>query len=53
MRLWLQNFVYRTDMRIEDFLFSGLVALVFALSTVGYQSVKAALANPVDSLRDE
>jgi putative ABC transport system permease protein len=53
MRLWLQNFVYRTDMRIGVFLFSGLVALVFALSTVGYQSVKAATANPVDAIRHE
>ena len=53
MRQWLQNFVYRTDMRIGIFLFSGLVALVFALGTVGYRSVKAALANPVDSLRNE
>ena len=53
MRQWLQNFVYRTDMRIGVFLLSGLVALVFALGTVGYRSVIAALANPVDSLRHE
>ncbi len=53
MRQWLQNFVYRTDIRTGVFLLSGLLAVVFALGTVGYQSVKAALANPVDSLRRE
>jgi putative ABC transport system permease protein len=53
MHRWLQNFAYRTDIRIGVFLFSGLVALVCALGTVAYQSVKAALANPVDSLRHE
>jgi putative ABC transport system permease protein len=53
MRQWLQNFVYRTDLGIGIFPFSGLVALVFALGTVGYQSVKAALANPVESIRYE
>jgi putative ABC transport system permease protein len=53
MRLWLRNFVYRTDIGLGVFLVSGLVAVVFALGTVGYQSAKAALANPVDSLRHE
>jgi putative ABC transport system permease protein len=53
MSRWLRNFAYRTNVRIGIFLLSGLVALAFALGTVGYQSVKAALANPVDSLRHE
>ncbi len=53
MRLWLQNFTYRIDIGISIFLAAILASLLIALLTVGYQSVKAALANPVDSLRDE
>ncbi|NOR53971.1 MAG: FtsX-like permease family protein [Candidatus Aminicenantes bacterium] len=49
----LQNFAYRTSVGIEIFILSGLVAFVFALITVSYQSIKAAVANPVDSLRYE
>jgi putative ABC transport system permease protein len=50
---WLDNFAFRTRMGLEIFLFSGCLALVISLLTVCYQSVKAALANPVDSLRYE
>ena len=50
---WLQNFASRTDINWEIFLISGGLALVISLLTVCYQSVKAALANPVDSLRYE
>jgi putative ABC transport system permease protein len=50
---WLQNFATRTDIQWEIFLVSGGLALVISLFTVCYQSVKAALANPVDSLRYE
>jgi putative ABC transport system permease protein len=50
---WLQGFAYKTDLSIWLFLFSGLAAFVFALLTVSYQAVKAAMANPVDSLRYE
>jgi putative ABC transport system permease protein len=53
MSRWLQNFVYRTSIGIEIFILSGLVAFVFALLTVSYQSIKAAVANPADSLRYE
>ena len=53
MGRWLQNFAYRTSVGIEIFILSGLVAFVFALITVSYQSIKAAVANPVDSLRCE
>ncbi|MCX6553537.1 MAG: ABC transporter permease [Candidatus Aminicenantes bacterium] len=53
MNKWLQNFAYRIDMTIWPFLLSGLSALVIALLTVGYQGVKAALANPIESLRYE
>jgi putative ABC transport system permease protein len=53
MNRWLQTFAYRATIGVGIFLFSGLAALVIALLTVGYQSVKAARANPVDSLRYE
>jgi predicted permease len=52
-RWWLQNFAYKTGLDWWVFLFGGLLALLVALLTVSYQSVKAALANPVDSLRYE
>ena len=53
MNRWLQTFAFRTTLGAGVFLFSGLAALAIALLTVGYQSVKAARANPVDSLRYE
>jgi len=53
MNKWLQNFAYRTNIRIETFIFSGLLALVIALSTVSYQSIKSANANPVEALKYE
>jgi putative ABC transport system permease protein len=53
MNKWLQNFAYRISIGPGLFLSSGLIALVTALLTVSYQSVKAATANPVESLRYE
>ena len=53
MDKWLQNFVYRINLGLGIFLASGMMALVIALLTVSYQSIKAATANPVDSLRYE
>jgi len=53
MNKWLQNFAYRTNMSIWIFLLSGFAALMIALLTVSYQTIKAATANPVDSLRYE
>ena len=53
MDRWLQNFAYRTSLGIGIFILSGLLAFVIALMTVSYQSIKAAVANPVDSLRYE
>lgn len=51
--MWLQNFAYRTSMNILLFFVSGALAFLIAVLTVGYQSVRAAVANPVDSLRYE
>jgi len=53
MKNWLQNFAYRTNMEFLIFILSGILALVIALLTVSYQSIKAALTNPVESLRYE
>ena len=50
---WLQDFAYRIDLTVWPFLLSGLIALLIAVATVSYQSIKAALANPAESLRNE
>jgi len=50
---WLNGFAYRIDINPIVFLLSGLAAIVIAWITVSYQSIKAAAANPVDSLRYE
>ena len=53
MNKWLQNFVYRISIGIENFVLSGLLAFIFAFFTVSYHSMKAVVNNPVDSLRYE
>jgi putative ABC transport system permease protein len=53
MRRWLDDFAYRIELGAGVFLLAGAVALLIAWLTVSYQSIKAALANPVDSLRYE
>ena len=53
MRIWLQNFAYRVNMEPLIFVISGAIALLIALLTVSYQAIKAATADPVDSLRYE
>jgi putative ABC transport system permease protein len=53
MTRWLQNFAYRASLGWELFFFSGVLALCIALLTVSYQSIRAARANPVNSLRNE
>jgi len=51
--LWLQNFAYKVDFGISAFLLAGGFTLLIALITVGFQTVKAALANPIKSIRYE
>lgn len=53
MNKWLQSFAYRITISWWVFAFAGLVALVIALLTVSFQAIKAAVANPVQSLRTE
>ncbi len=50
---WLQNFAYRIEINLWFFLLGGFIALIIALTTVFFQSIKVATANPVDSLRNE
>ena len=53
MQRWLADFAYRIDMQWWMFVAAGLAAIAIAFLTVGFQSVKAALANPARSLRSE
>jgi putative ABC transport system permease protein len=53
MNSWLQNFAYKTEIAWWIFLSAGIIALVIALITVSLQSIKAAITNPVESLRYE
>jgi len=50
---WLENFVYRIDINWWVFLLSGLIALVIALITVSFQSIKASRLDPATTLRYE
>ena len=53
MHMWLQDFAYRIDINWWVFVSAGLAAVLIAMITVSVQAVKAALANPVTSLRSE
>jgi len=53
MSRWLQNFPYRVGLSWTSFILSGLLVLLLTLITVSFQTIKASLANPVDSLRSE
>ena len=53
MSKWLQDFAYRIDIQWWVFIVAGIVALLIAFITISFQAVKAAIANPVKSLRSE
>jgi putative ABC transport system permease protein len=53
MHGWLQDFAYRIEIGWWIFLIAGLIAVLIALATVSFQAIKAAIANPVKSLRVE
>ncbi len=53
MNKWLQNFAFRTEISWWIFVSGGAIMIVIALLTLGFQTVKAAIANPVKSLRTE
>jgi len=53
MNKWLEDFAYRINIQWWVFIVAGIAALFIALATVSFQAIKAALANPVKSLRTE
>jgi len=53
MHDWLQNYAYRITINWWVFILAGIVALIIALLTISFQSIRAAIANPVKSLRTE
>src|SRR5687767_13152395 len=53
MNKWLQDFAYKVDISWWIFIVAGALALLIALLTVSFQAIKAAIANPVKSLRTE
>ncbi len=53
MNKWLQNFAYRIDISWRVFALAGIITLVIAFLTVGFQSYRAASKNPVEALRYE
>ena len=50
---WLNNFAYKTDIGVLSFIAGGIISVLIAILSVGYQSLKAASRNPVDSLKYE
>jgi putative ABC transport system permease protein len=50
---WLQDFAYRITISWWVFIVSGLAAVLIAVVTISFQAIKAAIANPVKSLRTE
>ncbi|MCW3116894.1 MAG: hypothetical protein JWM28_976 [Chitinophagaceae bacterium] len=53
MHKWLQDFAYRVSISAWIFIIAGLIAMMIAFVTIGFQAIKAAVANPVKSLRTE
>ena len=53
MHQWLQNYAYRIEVSWLIFLTGGIAAIMIALATISFQAIKAAMANPVESLRSE
>jgi putative ABC transport system permease protein len=53
MNQWLEDFAYRTTISWWIFILAGLAAVLITLCTISFQAIKAALVNPVKSLRSE
>jgi putative ABC transport system permease protein len=53
MNKWLQDFAYRTNISWLVFVITAVIAIGIALLTISFQAIKAAVANPVKSLRTE
>jgi putative ABC transport system permease protein len=53
MNIWLQDFQYRINIEAEIFIIAGITSITIALLTISFQTLKAAIQNPADSLRSE
>ena len=53
IKRWLENYTYKVDIEWWTFLLAGCIALVITFLTVGFQSIKSANINPVESIRTE
>jgi putative ABC transport system permease protein len=53
MNKWLQDYAYRIQINWWIFLIAGILAILIAIITISFQAIKAAIANPVKSLRTE
>ena len=53
MNAWLNSFAYRINIGVPVFLIAALSTIFISLMTISFQSVKAAIVNPVDTLRSE
>ena len=53
MHKWLENYPYHVDIKWQVFAIAGLLSFFISIITVSYQAIKAAIANPVKSLRTE
>jgi putative ABC transport system permease protein len=53
MNRWLSNFAYRIHIHAWTFVFSTILVMLFAMTTVSYQAIRAAISDPIDSLRYE
>jgi len=53
LNMWLQRFPYRIQVDAMIIVLAGVFSLLLALSTISFQAIKAAIANPVNSLRNE
>jgi putative ABC transport system permease protein len=53
MQKWLEDYVYKTPITSDIFLMTGIIALIMAIATISYQSIRATLTNPVNNLKAE
>jgi len=53
MNKWLQDYAYRINVSLWMMVLAGLTAIVIVLFTISFQAIKAAMVNPVKSLRTE
>jgi putative ABC transport system permease protein len=53
MDKWLHNFAYQAEIKYTTFILAGLVAIVITLATISFHTIKAAVSNPVNALREE